>query len=199
MSTSTKLMSRARAVIAKISREERPTEEKWLRDSMRAAEKKSGYVALYIVAPISQGWPIAFGICSDPVVTYHSYQKGWWEEHGLQVLLWTPGKPAAERVKKRLMEALSPKRKFFSRSWYDVSVAEAHALMLKIAKEEGVSLFDEVERQRRFAAAARMDREVEEGVTRGPQARSVTHRPSAAILPLRQKTEKVVHVQKANP
>lgn len=198
MSTSTKLISRAKAVIAKISGEPRQSEEKWLRDSMKTAEKKSGYVALYIVAPINQKWPIAFGVCSDPVATYHSYQKGWWEEHGLHVLLWTAGKPAADRVKRRMTEALASRRKFFSRSWYDTSVEEAHQILLQVAHEEGVSLFDEVERQRRFAAAARMEREALEGVTRGPSARALPRPQQAAVVvPIRPKAERVAHGQKA--
>lgn len=159
------------------------TEQKWLRDAMKVAESKSGYAAIYIIAPISQSWPVAFGICSDPVAAYHSYQKGWWEEHGIQALLWTPGKPAAERVKRRMAEKLLPQRKFFSRSWYDATAQDALKVLIQSAKEEGVQLFDEVERQRRFALAARLEREDLEGVLRSPASPQLPQR-DGVIVPL---------------
>lgn len=189
MSTSIKPARRAPV------KSEPPAEEKWLREAMRAAEAQSGYVAIYIIAPLSQSWPIAFGVCSDPVAAYHSYQKGWWEEHGLQTLLWTPGKPAAERVKRRMAEKLASQRKFFSRSWYDVSAEQALKILLQSAREEGVTLFDEVERQRRFAAAARLQREDLEGVMRS-SSRPLAPPRAASIIPIRSLSDRKADGQK---
>lgn len=191
MSTSTKV-----AKASKIPTKTEPqSEEKWLREAMRVAEAQSGYVAIYIIAPIDQRWPVAFGVCSDPVAAYHSYQKGWWEEHALCTLLWTPGKPAAERVKRRMAEKLLNHRKFFSRSWYDLSADQALKVLLQSAKEEGVSLFDEVERQRRFATAARMQREDLEGVVRS--TRRVLPTPQAApVIPIRSLADRKLDGQK---
>lgn len=141
-------------------------------DLMKLAERRSEYVAIYIIGPMVERWPVAFGICSDPVAAYHSYQKGWWGEHALHTILWTPGKAAAERIKRNMVKRLAKKKKFFSRSWYDVSAEEANAALLAAAKDEGVLLFDEVERQRRFVAAARTEVETLQGVrsSRTPQA-----------------------------
>lgn len=190
MSTSsTRIMKRAKGLVARLTGDQtEPSGEKWLKESMRAAERSSGYVAIYIVAPVLQRWPIAFGICSDPVTTYYSYQKGWWEEHGLHTVLWTPGKPAAERIKRKMAQRLAKKKRFFSASWYDVTAEEAHATLLQVAAEEGVPLFDEVERQRRFAAAAQLEREALEGVLRPVPTLALPQSSVATVIPLRPKT-----------
>jgi hypothetical protein len=131
---------------------------------MRAAEAKEKYVAIYIIAPRSQKWPISFGITTDPVATYHSFQKGWWEEHCLHVLLWTPGRPAAERVKRQMAEMLEHARRFFSRSWYDVTVEEAERALRFSATQHRVPLFDDIEKQRRIFAVAQKAWEKQMGV-----------------------------------
>lgn len=131
---------------------------------LKAAEAKAGYVALYIIAPRSQKWPISFGLTTDPVATYHSFQKGWWEEHCLHVLLWTPGRPAAERVKREMGDMLAQSRRFFSRSWYDVTVEEAERALRFSATKERVPLFDDVEKQKRIFKAAQIAWEKKMGV-----------------------------------
>lgn len=119
-------------------------------DLIKKAEAKANYVAVYIVAPRDQKWPVSFGITSDPVATYHAFQKGWWEEHCLHVLLWTPSRKEAEKVKKTMVEMMHSQRRFFSRSWYDVAVEDAERALRVAAAEQKIQLFDEVEKQRRI-------------------------------------------------
>lgn len=131
---------------------------------LKTAEQKAGYVALYIVAPREQQWPISFGLTTDPVATYHSFQKGWWEEHSLHVLQWTPGRTAAEKLKRAMMDALSGHRKFFSRGWYSVTVEEAHRVLLESAARERIPLFDDIEKQTRLYQSAQAAWEKQVGV-----------------------------------
>ena len=141
---------------------------------LKAAEAKAAYVAIYIIAPRNQKWPISFGLTTDPVATYFSFQKGWWEEHCLHVLLWTPGRSQAERVKKAMADMLNPYRQFFSRSWCDVTVEEAERALRLAASKERVLLFDDVEKQRRIFAAAQKAWEAKNGV-------QIEHHPTLPV------------------
>lgn len=133
---------------------------------LRRAEILAGFAAIYIVAPKDQKWPVIFGITTDPASTQYSYQKGWWEEHQLHAVLWTPGRPAAERIKKRMADMMQNQRKFFNPKWYNVRVSEAILVAKKAAIDERVPMFDEVERQRRYHAAAQASIEQNAGVER---------------------------------
>lgn len=159
---------------------------------LKAAEAKAAFVAIYIIAPRNQKWPISFGLTTDPVATYFSFQKGWWEEHCLHVLLWTPGRPAAERVKRGMTDLMSSQRKFFSRSWYDATVEEAERALRVTASKERVQLFDDVDKQKRIYQAAQKAWEQKMGV----QVERVPAVVASNVVPMlpgrtRQNAEKV--------
>lgn len=148
---------------------------------IKAAEQKAAFVAIYIIAPRNQKWPISFGLTTDPVATYFSFQKGWWEEHCLHVLLWTSGRNSAERVKKLMGEMLNERRRFFSRSWCDVSVEEAERALRIAATKERVQLFDDVEKQRKIFAAAQRAWEAKHGVQ---VERRPVFQPASNVVPI---------------
>jgi hypothetical protein len=144
---------------------------------LKAAESKAAYVAIYIIAPRNQKWPISFGLTTDPVATYHSFQKGWWEEHCLHILLWVTSKTSradAERIKRSMVDILAEKRRFFSRSWYDISVEEAEQVLRLAATQERVQLVDDVEKQRKIFSSAQKAWEAKMGV-------QIEHHPKFSV------------------
>ena len=86
---------------------------------------------------------------------WHAIKRGHWDLHQIHAFAWTPGKPAAERVKRAMATRLADKRQFENPEWYDMTAAEAIDCMEKIARAERVELFDEVERQRRLERQTR--------------------------------------------
>lgn len=133
---------------------------------LKRAEELAEFCAIYIVTPRKKLWPVSFGTTTNPQATYYSYQKGWWDEHILHTVAWTPGKPAAERVKKKMAETIAKHRRFFARNWFDVTAEEAVAVLKNAAMHERVQLFDEVERQRKYHIAVRDALENAAGIER---------------------------------
>lgn len=146
---------------------------------LKAVEARAGYVAIYVIAPREQAWPITFGITSDPAVAYAQYQRGYWEEQAIHELQWTPGRPAAERVKRAMVDMLGSHRRFFARNWYDTPVDAARLALITCAKAHGVELFDDLEKSRRLHRIAQKAWEAKLGVeTLQTQAPDIM--PSAA-------------------
>lgn len=179
------------AKIQKALRAEPPNKKPELpypRSLLKAAEARAGYVAVYVVGPRSQAWPISFGVTSDPSACYHSYQKGYWEEQAIHELQWTPGRPAAERIKRAMLDMLQHHRKFFWRGWFDVTADEAKIALIASARQEGIQLFDDVEKQRRLHRIAQKAWEAKVGVeTIDLQPEK---KPSAVILQLPPNTKR---------
>lgn len=133
-------------------------------DLIRAAELKAAYSAIYIIAPKDQKWPVSIGITSNPSAAYHSFQKGWWEEHKIHVLLWADNDDITNKLKRLMGEAMAHQRRFFSRSWYDATVEEAERLLTAITMAQGIQLFDDVEKHQKIFYTARTAWEKRNGV-----------------------------------
>lgn len=169
---------------------ERKPELPYPRSLLKAAEARAGFVAIYVVAPREQAWPISFGITSDPAVAYHSYQKGYWQEHAIHELQWTPGRPAAERVKRAMTHLLAPRKRGFWSGWHDATVDEGRLALIAAARQEGVMLFDDVEKQRKLHKIALRAWEMKVGVERIEiEAPPKAEKPSGVIIPLHPKRQ----------
>lgn len=131
---------------------------------LKAAENRAAYVAVYIIAPREQQWPVSFGVTSDPAATYWAFQKGWWSEHCIHELQWTAGRPAAERIKRAMCDLMASKKRGFFGGWYDATVDEANVALIAAARQEGVQLFDDVEKHKRLHKIALRAWETKVGV-----------------------------------
>lgn len=170
---------------------ERRPELPYPRSLLKAAEARAGYVALYVIAPREQAWPISFGVTSDPSVTYGSYQRGYWCEHAIHELQWTAGRPAAERVKRAMADMLASRKKGFWSGWHDVTADEAKIALIACARQEGVQLFDDLERHRRIHRIALKAWEAKAGVeTIALEREAIAAPKSAIILPMRSPTKR---------
>ncbi len=149
---------------------------------LKAAEARAAYVAVYVIAPRQTGWPVSFGITSDPSALYWSFQKGYWEEFAIHELQWTAGRPAAERIKRAMTAMLASKKKGFWAAWHDVTVDEAKIALLSCARAEGVQLFDDTEKHRRLHRIALKAWEAKVGVE--TVALEAPQKASAQIIPM---------------
>lgn len=118
-------------------------------DLLKQVEAELGFVGVYIIGPRS-GYPTIFGVASRPGDAYNAIKRGHWELHQVHAFAWTPGRPAALRLKEKLAERLAAKQSFENPEWYDASVAEVLGHLEDIARLERVELFDDVEHQRRI-------------------------------------------------
>ena len=112
-----------------------------------------GFSGLYVIGP-RQAWPVIFGVAKEPADAWRALKRGYWELHQVHAVCWTPGKPAAERLKRVLAERLADRAQFENHEWYNMTVAEVLDAIEAVAREERIDLFDEVERQRRIEARA---------------------------------------------
>lgn len=180
---------------SKLSKIMRPTqvakkpELPYPRGLLKAAEARAGYVAVYVVAPREEAWPVSFGVTSDPAATYWGLQRGYWNEHSLHELQWTAGKPAAERIKRVMAKMLASRKRGFFGGWYDVNVDEAKLALIAAARQEGVALFDDVEKHRKLHKIAQHAWEAKVGVEYlpAPVVDATDERPSGIVVPLRPK------------
>jgi hypothetical protein len=151
---------------------------------LKAAEVRAGYTAIYIIAPRDTGWPISFGVTSDPAATYWAFQRGYWSEHCLHELQWTAGKPVADRLKRAMQALMASKKKGFFGSWYDATVDEAKIALIAAARQEGIALFDDVDKQRKLHRIALKAWEAKVGVETIPIEAPTAPRPSAKVIHL---------------
>jgi hypothetical protein len=121
--------------------------------AIKRAESDLAFSGIYIIGPRS-GYPVCFGFSKQPDQAYRAKQQGYWDEQVVHAFVWTPGKPAAERIKRIMAERLANRRQFFNLEWYDLSVSEAIAHLEDIARQERVELFNDIEKMRRVEAYA---------------------------------------------
>jgi hypothetical protein len=153
-------------VIRKVAGLKEPEPPKLPPKMLETARRVAGYCGVYIVAPKASRWPIKFGVSQDSANPATAFQSQHWEE-GLVHAFWlTPGRPAAERIKKRMMENLRDKQHFFNPNFYNCTVEEAEAEMKWAAECEGIELFDELEAERRYYVAVTRAIEQKAGIQR---------------------------------
>lgn len=101
--------------------------------------------------------PIRVVLADDPKGAPVPYNKGAhsYTYHTL-AYVWTPGEPAAQRLKKHLEVMLFGQASLaMLHGWKDCETWIAELLLGQAAQETGVKVFDEAERQKRRQAALR--------------------------------------------
>jgi len=71
----------------------------------------------------------------------------------LHALCWTEGRPLAEKVKAKIDDMLVEHNQWLKGSWYNMEAHFAQIMIEGAARDLGVTLFDEPERQRKLQEA----------------------------------------------
>lgn len=133
---------------------------------LRRAHKAAGYVAVYAVGPVSPGAPVKIGMTSNPEDVLKVAQEWSWDEVVFHALIWTPGRPAAERVMRKLRSMLKGEHR--RGSWFEI-VPESSESFISVAGETAdVQLFGEIERMRRLEEAIELAIRQARGQIPGP-------------------------------
>ncbi|WP_298962322.1 hypothetical protein [uncultured Methylobacterium sp.] len=90
------------------------------RHSDIALFQKLGFACVYAVGPLA-GRPMRIGWTSSPSGRFSNLQSSHWKEMKIHDIVWTPGKPLAQRLDEEVNRLLTQAGRHLRGDWFDVT------------------------------------------------------------------------------